>query len=80
MDNADNNDTMLAEVLFLLRRDHRITYNATHHRLRCQGHIINLIIQAFLFSLKKDKKLINLYNKEDKEQDKEEEEEKEEVI
>ena len=35
IDNADNNDTMLAELLLLLRRDHRITYNATHYRLRC---------------------------------------------
>ncbi len=54
MDNADNNDTMLAELSLLLRRDHRITYNATHHRLRCQGHIINLAVKSFLFVTDKE--------------------------
>ena len=35
IDNADNNDTMLAELLLLLCRDHRITYNTTHYCLYC---------------------------------------------
>ncbi len=54
MDNADNNDTMLVEVLFLLYRDHRITYNAIHYRLHYQGHIINLAIKSFLFVTNKE--------------------------
>ncbi|OWT42446.1 BED zinc finger domain-containing protein [Pochonia chlamydosporia 170] len=40
MDNADNNGTMMK---------YQIVYNAEHHRLRCNGHIINLAAQSFLF-------------------------------
>jgi hypothetical protein len=28
---------------------YQIVYNAEQHRLRCNGHIINLAAQAFLF-------------------------------
>ena len=45
---------ILEELLLLLRRDHRITYNTAHYRLRCQGHIINLAIKSFLFVTNKE--------------------------
>jgi hypothetical protein len=49
MDNADNNDTLLAHVSLSLRRDFNVKYDLKHHRLRCQGHIINLAVKSFLF-------------------------------
>lgn len=54
MDNADNNDTMMEELSLILRRDFKIPYNAVHHRLRCQGHIINLAVKSFLFVTDKE--------------------------
>jgi hypothetical protein len=35
----------------VLYDQYQITYNAEHYRLRCNGHIINLTAQAFLFHL-----------------------------
>jgi hypothetical protein len=68
MDNAENNETMMRalstskdilqfsinsnKVGLLTQFD--ITYDASHHRLRCNGHIINLAAQAFLFSSDED--------------------------
>lgn len=49
MDNATNNDTMIATLSALLLNEYNIEYNAIHHQLRCNGHIINLVAQAFLF-------------------------------
>ena len=33
----------------MLFDQYQIVYNAEHHRLRCNGHIINLAAQSFLF-------------------------------
>ena len=33
----------------MLLDQHQISYEAEHHRLRCNGHIINLAAQSFLF-------------------------------
>jgi hypothetical protein len=49
MDNARNNDTMLRAVSRILREDHSIKYDYKLHRIRCQGHIINLAVYSFLF-------------------------------
>jgi hypothetical protein len=54
MDNATNNDTMIATLSGMLLDDYNIEYNATHHRLRYNGHIINLVAQAFLFRYNKE--------------------------
>jgi len=43
MDNADNNDTALARLAELYPVD------ASEQRLRCFGHIINLVVQGLLF-------------------------------
>src|SRR5438045_6130080 len=56
-----------------LSLEYKINWITTHQRIRCQGHVINLIVQAFLFGSKKDEKLMDLYDKEDEEQDEEEE-------
>ena len=47
-DNASNNDTMLQMVAEELAKE-EIQYDPVLHHLRCNGHIINLSIQAFLF-------------------------------
>ena len=35
--------------LIVLFDQYQIVYNIEHHRLRCNGHIINLAAQSFLF-------------------------------
>ena len=54
MDNATNNDTMIATLLALLLNEYNIEYNAIYHQLCYNGHIINLIAQAFLFRYDKE--------------------------
>ncbi|OAQ57829.2 restless-like transposase [Pochonia chlamydosporia 170] len=46
--NAYNNDTMMHTVA------ETCGFNSTHRRLRCNGHIINLAVQAFLFGKNKE--------------------------
>ena len=36
-------------LLIVLKDQYQILYNPHHHRLRCNGHIINLTAQSFLF-------------------------------
>lgn len=48
MDNASSNDTLIGAVAQYLN-DVGISYDAEQKRLRCNGHIINLSIKAFLF-------------------------------
>lgn len=48
MDNVTSNDILMDEVAFALQ-EHGIYYNPGERRLRCNGHIINLSVQAFLF-------------------------------
>lgn len=48
LDNAYNNDTMLQVIA------KACNFNNAHRRLRCNGHIINLAVQAFLFGKNKD--------------------------
>src|SRR5450755_1765199 len=74
-DNAGSNDVLCRTIAEWLGLEHKISWNATHQRIRCQGHVINLIVQAFLFSSKKDEKLMESYDKEDEEQEGEEDEE-----
>jgi hypothetical protein len=54
MDNADNNDTLIASLSTTLRREYNVKYDPKHHRLRCQGHIINLAVKSFLFVTDKE--------------------------
>lgn len=48
MDNVNSNDQLVAHVASALNQD-GVKYNAEERRLRCNGHIINLVVQAFLF-------------------------------
>ncbi len=48
MDNAHQNDSLIAVIADALR-DQGVLYDAQERRLRCNGHVINLAVQAFLF-------------------------------
>lgn len=76
-DNAGSNDVLCRTIGSWLFLNHRITWTATHMRIRCQGHIINLIVHAFLFISKKNEKLMDSYDKEDEKGEEEEEDEQE---
>jgi hypothetical protein len=54
MDNAPDNDTIMALLSLALRRDFRLNYDPIHHCIRCQGHIINLAVKSFLFVTDKE--------------------------
>jgi hypothetical protein len=43
LDNASNNDTCMRELA------EELGFNPIHRRLRCAGHVINLIARALLF-------------------------------
>lgn len=48
MDNVGSNDRLIQTVAASLNEE-GVAYNADQRRLRCNGHIINLAVQAFLF-------------------------------
>ena len=48
MDNVGSNDTLITIVGTSLN-DKGVSYNAIQRRLRCNGHVINLTVQVFLF-------------------------------
>jgi hypothetical protein len=47
MDNAGDNDTTLREISRWLKATYRITWDADEHRLRCFGHVVSLVANAF---------------------------------
>ena len=49
-DNSTTNDTLCRTISQYLSENQNITWSPLHQRIRCQGHTINLIVQAFLFS------------------------------
>jgi hypothetical protein len=49
MDNAESNDTMMVAIAEELQEQYTLDWDPVQHRLRCNGHIINLTAQAFLF-------------------------------
>jgi len=53
MDNVISNDTLMNAVANSLIAD-SITYDPDYCRLRCTGHIINLVVQAFHFGREQD--------------------------
>ena len=48
MDNVGSNDTLINAVATSLNNE-GVAYDVNHRRLRCNGHVINLAVQAFLF-------------------------------
>ena len=53
MDNAHSNDTLIEHIAAGLKDD-GIIYDHRQKRLRCNGHVINLAVQAFLFGQEVD--------------------------
>jgi hypothetical protein len=49
-DNASTNDTLCRTISEWFRENREIEWNDEQQRIRCLGHIINLIVQSFLFS------------------------------
>ena len=49
MNNAKNNDIMMKIISKIFRLQHDIDYDSIEHRLRCLSHIINLVVQTYLF-------------------------------
>jgi hypothetical protein len=56
-DNHGSNDKMCRFIARGLQDHSIMNWNPIHHCVRCQGHVINLAVQAFLFS--KDKEAID---------------------
>ena len=54
MDNITSNDTLIKAVAEDLNTVDGISYNLQRRRLRCNGHVINLSVQAFLFGKASD--------------------------
>ena len=48
LDNASNNDSALHHIAQHLK-EQDITFNPIQHRLRCFGHLINLVVNSFLW-------------------------------
>ena len=49
-DNAENNDTALCNLNELLQKEGGQGFDIDERRLRCLGHIINLVIKLLLFN------------------------------
>jgi hypothetical protein len=49
-DNATTNDTLCRTISVWFEENGKPEWNAQNQRIRCLGHIINLIVQAFLFA------------------------------
>jgi hypothetical protein len=47
MDNAGDYDTALKEISRWLKATHKIIWDGEEHRLRCFGHVVSLIANAF---------------------------------
>lgn len=74
-DNAGSNDVLCRTIATWLAVRHNISWNAEHQRICCQGHVINLIVQAFLFTNSTNEKLMASYDEDDRKDEEEEEEE-----
>lgn len=62
-DNSTTNDTLCRRASQYLLDNENISWNSSYQRIRCQGHTINLIVQAFLFN-KAQLEKIESYDKE----------------
>jgi hypothetical protein len=66
-DNSGTNDVLCRTLSQYLRIQHPmdLEWIAPHRRIRCLGHILNLVVQAFLFLNEKDEKSLALYDARD---------------
>jgi hypothetical protein len=64
-DNASTNGTLCRTIQEYLNKEHKINWLHTHQRIRCQGHILNLVVQAFLFQNEEEQKRLDSYDQEE---------------
>jgi len=64
-DNSSTNDTLCTAISQYLLEDEGIEWDPTQLRIRCQGHIINLAVQSFLFKDVIDIKQIESYEEDE---------------
>ena len=76
-DNSSTNDTLCRSISQYLFEKENINWNPLHQRIRCQGHIINLIVQAFLFNSTQVEQIESYNNGIEEELDRKEQEQKE---
>ena len=79
-DNSGTNDTLCQAISHFLSSEKRIDWNATQQRIRCLGHIFNLVVQAFLFKDKTDEERLDSLDKKESESGLDEKELKEREI
>ena len=53
-DNATSNDTCMSALSASLASEFGVEFHPTERRIRCGGHIINLCLQAFIFTSSKE--------------------------
>lgn len=65
MDNASANDVMMQGVCILLESRYDITLDSANSQIRCFAHVLNLVVQACLHSLKEaeDPEIFDYYYK-----------------
>jgi hypothetical protein len=56
-DNATTNDKLCRVISTWMIKERGIDWNAEHSRIRCLGHMINLIVQAFLLNSNNEKRI-----------------------
>ena len=68
-DNATTNDTLCRTMAQWFTSEQKINWNQAYCRLRCVGHILNLIVQAFLFQTEEEEHFMAMYDQEDQNND-----------
>ncbi len=64
-DNSSTNDTLCRTISAYLAEEHRIDWNVSQNRIRCQGHILNLVVQAYLFNGDEEEEEMASYDKDE---------------
>lgn len=64
-DNSGTNDTLCRTVSAYLAEQHHVDWNVSQNRIRCQGHILNLVVQAYLFNSDEEEKEMASYDKDE---------------
>ena len=62
-DNSDINDTLCQEIEAHLLNKENFLWKSSHWQLHCLDHIINLVVQVFLFHNVIEMKKMKLYDK-----------------
>jgi hypothetical protein len=61
-DNSGTNDVLCRTISSYLSLEKKQDWSPIQQRIRCQGHILNLVVQAFLFGTTEDEKTLESYD------------------